>query len=146
MHSPPRKNSDFPKLVFLCCPKSAVSSDRLGHSASPEWCGFRASPGSHIVSVPQASSSILRISPGSSSYSSMKPCLPTPAFTDFPFPEPSGSYLYHSFGSCEGVSNLVNHLYVSIGLISSNNYNLEIRGQTFHIGELSTQHLAPSKP
>lgn len=63
-----------------------------------------------------------------------------------PIPEPSGSYLYHSFGSCEGVSNLVNHLYVSIGLISSNNYNLEFRGQTFHIGELSTQHLAPSKP
>lgn len=111
------------------------------------WAGCASSPESRVVSMPWALFGTLLIFQGSGFNSSMEPCLPTPVFKDFPFSEPSTSYNpYHSFGSCQGVSNLVNYPYVSVGLISPNNYNLEIRGHTFYIGKLSTKHLAPSRP
>lgn len=137
----------FPVSVCFCFCKFALFF-RTGWDTRCPLCGLDALLALSHVSFPcPGLFGTLLIFQGSGFNSSMEPCLPTPVFKDFPFSEPSTSYNpYHSFGSCQGVSNLVNYPYVSVGLISPNNYNLEIRGHTFYIGKLSTKHLAPSRP
>ena len=74
------------------------------------------------------------------------PCPPVPtppgAVKEPAFSEPSGNWLHHSFGRRSGVSDLVDHLFMSIGLISLTNYTPEVGDvpSTVASAPLSTQH------